>query len=815
VAANRGYAFVSADGLLVPQQQKAIMPTEYTAQIRRLRLPEQDDLKNESERCSADPAMLESIGRSIGQQIRVVRKDDPRFAALYTVKNANPEADSGLAEVVRTGQTGRERLGTDAEMEATVQANVVDAPPQSGESVGVRFFEMANDDGKQAYFVAIAPHGGDIERHTDEEAREAFRLLTTAGFPAALWLCERYGDQAKGAFDRWHITSNDLQPACFPLLERVASRTFCYALAFHGFQRREGEADVYIGGGASRPVKRAIERALNDLALPIRVKISTRHDDAKFQGFSADNILNRLATSGIQLEQSLEAREFRAQIACAVADVFASDLRFLIFVQNLKDKRIDAEAQLARAHSKDLAAGPLNVESAISKHKAWRATDDALAAKIQAAEKVRTFIEAMNSPYIWPLSKSSTPDEMDTSFGPRINADKWDFHDGIDLPAPIGTPVYAMRAGRIFRAGPGEPDKNVKGFHSRHVLIEVEDISDQKVYLVYLHLDSIASGITIGANVSQGQLIGTVGKDHASHSHLHCEFRKGSSNESASVHPLNYLPYTGTLGVSGPVLNRCNRSGSTIAVQITFEAYSKLQGDLLGAEVNLLENGQSLEASPRKVNFDDKTTIHEGNDDDLRFNDRDIAVEGYQKSDMVKDGRPNLHYGILVRNVPLNCDSLVTTLLNVSGASVADATLQIPSKNFVDDTVDFEGGVFPPQGWITVSSTSSAGTSVSVVSSAAHSGSRGMRCVDASTTETTAQRAGIERPLPPGRFEWRAQAWFNPEALTLKRSQSVLLFRFTDGEHLIAAAHINKERVLGRNQREETGWHSEVQKQQS
>ncbi len=88
--------------------------------------------------------------------------------------------------------------------------------------------------------------------------------------------------------------------------------------------------------------------------------------------------------------------------------------------------------------------------------------------------------------FIWPLSKSPTPDEMNTSFGPRIDADKWDFHDGIDLPAPIGTPVFAMRAGKIFRAGPGEPDKNLKGFHSRHVLIETEDASGEKVYLVYL-----------------------------------------------------------------------------------------------------------------------------------------------------------------------------------------------------------------------------------------------------------------------------------------------------------------------------------------
>jgi hypothetical protein len=87
------------------------MPTEYAAQIRQLRLPEQDDLKNESERCSADPVTLKSIGRSVGQQVRIKRSDDCRFVALFTVKQANPDDDVGdpkRANVVRTGQTGRD-----------------------------------------------------------------------------------------------------------------------------------------------------------------------------------------------------------------------------------------------------------------------------------------------------------------------------------------------------------------------------------------------------------------------------------------------------------------------------------------------------------------------------------------------------------------------------------------------------------------------------------------------------------------------------------------------------------------------------------
>ena len=59
------------------------MRTEYTAQIRKLRLPEQDELKNESERCSADPVMLESIDRALGQQVRIKRSDGSGFVALF------------------------------------------------------------------------------------------------------------------------------------------------------------------------------------------------------------------------------------------------------------------------------------------------------------------------------------------------------------------------------------------------------------------------------------------------------------------------------------------------------------------------------------------------------------------------------------------------------------------------------------------------------------------------------------------------------------------------------------------------------------
>ena len=288
-------------------------------------------MKDDAERCSADPARLASIGREVGHQVRITRRDDSRFVAVYTVDEPNPD-NPARPDVIRTGQAGRERLGASAELEATVEARVLDVPPSPGEPPGLRFFELAADTGNHRYLIAIAPHGGMIEKHTDDQATEAAAQLRTAGFPTSLWSCKGFGDPIQGASARWHVTSTALHPACFPLLRSLLSRRFVYGVAFHGFAQEEGEADVYIGGAAPRRLKAAVRRELNRLGLPLTVKVSTPADKPKFQGFSPENVINRLAAQGIHLEQSAEARVFHKQIAGAVANVFASPWRWMAYV---------------------------------------------------------------------------------------------------------------------------------------------------------------------------------------------------------------------------------------------------------------------------------------------------------------------------------------------------------------------------------------------------------------------------------------------------------------------------------------------------
>jgi murein DD-endopeptidase MepM/ murein hydrolase activator NlpD len=400
--------------------------------------------------------------------------------------------------------------------------------------------------------------------------------------------------------------------------------------------------------------------------------------------------------------------------------------------------------------------------------------------------------EKSTADYIWPLSAAT---EMNTSFGPRSNYRQWDFHDGIDLPAPKGTPVYAARGGQVFYADVGGKD----GFSSRHVVLQVDDPTDgaNDLYLVYLHLDSFC--VKKGDTVIQGQQIGTVGADDATYSHLHFETRKGARFEINSVHPLIYLPYTDTPNFTVPQLNRANRLGDFTAVRLLFDAPDRNEGDLLAVKVKLLKSDGTI-IETREVNFNDKLTINEGNNDDFTYVN-DIGVEGYQSSNMVEDGRSDLKYGILVRNIPGDCTMLDASVKDLAGHEVMTTGIPVPdlTATETDENIDFEGGL--PTDWGVVTSTTGTGTTVTTITATNHAGSlsKMMLSTDNSTAETVTQRAGIQFALPQApqkRFEWMAEGWFNPTLLGLGANENLYLLYFLDGTNLSVAARIHNSGTI-------------------
>ena len=163
------------------------------------------------------------------------------------------------------GPAGRARLGPGDEFAATIDAQGPD-PTRSdaaAEAAG-ELVERLTDGGGQ--LIAIAPHGGDIEAGTDDEAEQMRSQLAAehaVSPPCRGW---RPGS---GAVRRWHITSADLAPERFPQLHTVIGRGFTPAVAFHG----SGGSDVLLGGGvASATLQQAITESIRQATgLPVHL----------------------------------------------------------------------------------------------------------------------------------------------------------------------------------------------------------------------------------------------------------------------------------------------------------------------------------------------------------------------------------------------------------------------------------------------------------------------------------------------------------------------------------------------------------------
>jgi len=92
-------------------------------------------------------------------------------------------------------------------------------------------------------------------------------------------------------------------------------------------------------------------------------------------------------------------------------------------------------------------------------------------------------------------------------------------HYGVDYAAPLGTPVVAIGDGRVTKAG-------VESGSGRVVRIVHNSIYST----AYLHLSRFGAGITSGAYVKQGDIIGYVGSSGLSTGpHLDFRFYKGGS----------------------------------------------------------------------------------------------------------------------------------------------------------------------------------------------------------------------------------------------------------------------------------------------
>ena len=125
-------------------------------------------------------------------------------------------------------------------------------------------------------------------------------------------------------------------------------------------------------------------------------------------------------------------------------------------------------------------------------------------------------------PSIWPVDG-----RLMGGFGGRTDpfSGEGAYHTGVDLSAPIGTPVHATADGRIQFAG---------FYHGYGRLVVVNHGNNYETY--YAHLSRM--DVMEGQEIRQGEILGRVGSSGRSTGpHLHYEVRIGST----PVNPYRFL----------------------------------------------------------------------------------------------------------------------------------------------------------------------------------------------------------------------------------------------------------------------------------
>jgi phage replication-related protein YjqB (UPF0714/DUF867 family) len=291
------------------------------------------------EHCSISASEIRRMGLNTRQQVRIERPtEDGTTLALYTIISPHIEYRDNVYLDYKDPKDIDKRFGLSSSIVNSFNGKI---NPQVA-AVGLtddkakaysEFIEKLTDDGQNSQLAVIAPHGGDIEEHTDEQAEHVAKHLPSNC--VSVWMCKGF-KKGGGAFDRWHITSTDISEKSFPKLRSIIGRQFKYAIAFHGWDSEKNS--ICIGGSISYDLKEQIKRAIVDAVPGSGIEVAIGDDyygdneicPANFDGNDPNNIVNRLSINGgIQIEQSKKAREeesYRNNIAKAVLDVIRPKL---------------------------------------------------------------------------------------------------------------------------------------------------------------------------------------------------------------------------------------------------------------------------------------------------------------------------------------------------------------------------------------------------------------------------------------------------------------------------------------------------------
>jgi murein DD-endopeptidase MepM/ murein hydrolase activator NlpD len=231
-------------------------------------------------------------------------------------------------------------------------------------------------------------------------------------------------------------------------------------------------------------------------------RIIARVKEAKAEATATAARLARLEDQAERVEQQIETR---------VNEVAAVKGQLVDRRDRYQSARADKSAMLA--HTRDVRQ---TMESDLA---SLEREQSAIQARLQgpsSSSGAAGPIRQGSGNLIWPVNGS-----ISSGFGMRWGR----LHAGVDIPAPIGTPIRAADSGRVAIAG-------WVGGYGNYTCIQ----HSASFSTCYGHQSSI--GVSVGQSVSQGQVIGAVGSTgHSTGPHVHFETRVNGN----PVDPLGYL----------------------------------------------------------------------------------------------------------------------------------------------------------------------------------------------------------------------------------------------------------------------------------
>ncbi len=202
----------------------------------------------------------------------------------------------------------------------------------------------------------------------------------------------------------------------------------------------------------------------------------------------------------------------------------------------------------------------------------------------------------------WHLPLDPGVYSIESGFGMRLHPTlgRWIMHDGIDLGAPAGTPIYAAHAGKVTRAGE-------YGSLGNYVTID----HGGNVETGYGHMSAISLFITEGTFVNAGDIIGAVGTTgRSTGNHLHFSVKVGGQ----FVDPASFMSSIG-LPLTEPA-----STDQLESVQISSNA---LPADrFYGSPAGLFHFTCMGLSSPANPCYNETMQVHQANDNELTILDR-------------------------------------------------------------------------------------------------------------------------------------------------------------------------------------------------